>query len=230
MNMTSSQVSPAWVRPLRVAALVIGSLSLVGAGAVWVTPESADSLTSLSISLLGLGFTLYGVALALTIYERQLDESRAGEDRLKDFVKGQVTKAVRAAQSTTLDPAESEAASRDLPPQELEEDEEATRTSQVVDIAGQPGRFIEARDVPLSVIGNLVWGWRNMEEMQANEGRWSIGNLLGAWRPTSESGSPKGNFPWYLTFENSAGEIRVWRVYRGGKGKTQPTVRDVSSN
>lgn len=225
--MSSSRVVQWWIHPLRVAALAAAAALSVGAVLAAVLGGGFGPTVSLVLSLLGLSFTLAGVALASSIYERQANQSLASEIRITHSFQWGFS-ALEAALLTKLNDDESEAA-RDVAPPTPEEDEEVEKRAQVIDVAGQPGRFIEARDIPLSVIGNLVRGWRNMEELKSNEGRWSIANLIGAWRPTGESGSGKGNFPWYLTFVNSAGEIRVWRVYRGGKGKTEPTVRDVTS-
>lgn len=113
---------------------------------------------------------------------------------------------------------------------ELDEvDDFDDNSGEPVSVGNQPGRFFNSSEVPLSVLSNLVQGWRNLDEYRNNDNTWTTGNVVGAWRPIPNGSTGRGNTPWYVTFIDSKDERRVWRVWRGGRSKTRPTVREVTA-
>lgn len=72
-----------------------------------------------------------------------------------------------------------------------------------------------AADAPLSVLADLVNGWRKQEL----DGSWRVYNLQAIARKRG-----KGNHPWYFLFKTPSGKDELWQVSRGGQGKREATV------
>ncbi|MDH3006250.1 hypothetical protein [Gordonia alkanivorans] len=89
-------------------------------------------------------------------------------------------------------------------------------------VDGKDGRFLTRDRVPLSVIADIVWGWR--AKKIGKDRTWTVEYLIGAFRPSGQ-----GNHPWYLYFRAPDGTKSIWRMYRGGRANTTPTVREVSA-
>lgn len=198
--------------------------------AVWIVPLKAVEALGLFGTAFGVAVTLGAVALAARIYLRQHDHAeQSGRDTQTKLgaLEAKVDGLLEGAVQVPLDRDEELAAEDEV--EDDEADDVAVDLGTQVWVGEQSGRSLESEDVPLSVLANLVWGWRRDSSMLKNEGRWSVRNLRGAWRPDSRAKDGRGNTPWYLTFESTGGERRVWRVYRGGKNQPRPTVRDVTS-
>lgn len=220
--MTKSHEPPGWVDPVRRAALTLLILGLAATLGVWFGGFEFDVALGLAGTALGIAVSAGGAALAALIYQRQYEHAEASGDELKELIGSLAPSEV----ARPLDDSEREAAFDEV--ERDPEEDDALEKGSVVTVGSQQGRIFSPQDVPLSVLGNLVWGWRLNEETSGRDGRWTVANLQGAWRPLSKAADGRGNTPWYLTFSNSAGERRVWRVYRGGKRKPEPTVRDVT--
>lgn len=86
---------------------------------------------------------------------------------------------------------------------------------------GDGAQFIDAANIPLRVIHDLVAYWQENDE----RGHWKVGNLIGAFqRPGTNTAS-------VIVFQNSDDRARAWRLSRGGRGgrgKHTPTIVEVT--
>ncbi|WP_431841140.1 hypothetical protein [Calidifontibacter indicus] len=226
--MTKGHEPPGWVNPVRWAAIALLILGPAATGGAWFLGLDPEVALGLAGTALGISVSAGGAALAALIYQRQYEHAEAsGEDTNARIDRANDKIDLLASEvGRSLSEAEAEAAADKVVVDPAEED--AVARGNDVWVGDQAGRELAPHDVPLSVLGNLVWGWRRDEANKNNDGRWTVQNLQGAWRPASKAADGRGNTPWYLTFRNSGGERRVWRVYRGGKRKPEPTVRDVT--
>ena len=182
-----------------VAAALILVLGILAALVGWRLNEAALQ----AISLLGVAVSVTAVALALVIYLRQ--EVSTGEQF------GTIAEMVRVLPQALAAPqtlAELAAAQDD------DDYPEDTAVAESVGTLAQiPGRsdvrLLNPQDVPLSVLADLVGGWRHANV--GKDGNWTVGNLVGAGRSVGQ-----GNHPWYLVFRSSGGDV-IWRLYRGKK-------------
>lgn len=74
-------------------------------------------------------------------------------------------------------------------------------------------------DIPLKVLGDLAQGFR--EGAEDNSG-WLLGEVMFALH---KDAGP-GNFPWFVVLRDrdKTDRIFMWKVTRGGAGRTGPTV------
>jgi hypothetical protein len=197
------------------------------------SPTSFSGVETIGLfgTYLGLAATLGAVFLACEIYARQQTHSAQQGLKTSDSlasIKSSLD-GLDTAIKVQLSIRELEAESEEVEPEP--DEEAAAELGEDVWIGDQLGRAFNPKDVPLSVIGNLVWGLRLADRERgepSRDGRWTIGNLQGAWRPLSSSRDGRGNTPWYLTFSNTLGERRILRIYRGGRSRSAPSVRDIT--
>lgn len=214
----SNTCVPRWLRPVRVLSVIVAALFIVASIFLAVVFSRLD----IAVGVLGCAVSLFGVALATRIYDRQFKEARDAAARTHEKL-DRLEEQLATSVSVPLSEDERQAAN-----DEVDDGALAGTEGEIFSVGDQPGTLYEAAEVPLSVLGNLVWGWRLLEDHANSDGRWAVKNLVGAWRPHAASGDGRGNMPWYVTFRNSRGERQVWRVYRGGRNKSEPTVRNVT--
>jgi len=209
-----------WAAQLAVVATAIAALITVLAFCGFL-PASWVSFWQ-GMSALGVALTLLAVFIAIQIFRRQTRESSAANqdhsaklDALSDGLQD-LARMVRAP----LSPTEAEYANLPVDEDEARLEQAAIDQGQIITVGDEDGRVYERDEVPLFVVGDLVTSWR---EMPDQDGQWNVSNLIGAFRANGQ-----GNKPWYVTFQASNGETRVWRLYRGGRGKRTPTARDIT--
>ncbi|KAB1645429.1 hypothetical protein F8O06_04940 [Pseudoclavibacter sp. CFCC 14310] len=183
-----------------------------------------DTFVWNSISLIGVALTIVAIGIAFLIFRKQDRDSAQAQTQTNgklDKISDQMRKFTDRAAQTPLSSIE-ERYQEDEESHGEEDDEHviesAKGSTRVVD--GKKGTVLQQEDVPLYVIGDLATAWRDMPDQS---GRWTVSNLVDAWRADGQ-----GNNPWYVTFESTNGDQRVWRLYRGGKSKRTPTARDVT--
>lgn len=158
------------------------------------------------------GVSLTGIALvvAIAIYIRQGADSQAKHDELM----GQWR-----ADSEAL---RSELAKFTLAEVDQDEDDPYADVSREFEryaaASDDELGVVRPEDVPLAVLADLLAYWESRHET----GRWRVRNLVGAARRTG-----RGNHPWIVAFRSRDGELRYWRVSRGGRGKSQATVEEI---
>ena len=85
---------------------------------------------------------------------------------------------------------------------------------------GDGYRMLQASEVPLRVVGDLVHGWKQ----DGRRGRWTLGNLKWSVRKTG-----KGNHPWIVVFSDpKTGSDSLWKLSKGGRSNSEPTVDELT--
>lgn len=85
---------------------------------------------------------------------------------------------------------------------------------------GDGYRMLQASEVPLRVVGDLVHGWKQ----DGRRGRWTLGNLKWSVRKTGN-----GNHPWIVVFSDpKTGSDRLWKLSKGGRSSSEPTVDELT--
>lgn len=218
--------APKWVNASIVTCIAVASAALVAAVAILVVaPVFADDRIWNAAGVLSLFISAAGVAVALMIYARQYTESNEATAATRRHLSRIETKQDALNRVVALNPKAPAGVDPTAPETipNAEDAAEADRTGLPVTIGNGPGRLLPAETVPLSVIADLVIGWRAQPALGNRDGAWTTGNLVGAYRPSGQ-----GNHPWYVTFEKPNGEIKVWRLYRGGRSRASPFVQDVT--
>lgn len=218
--------APRWVRAAIGISLGIATAALLCVGSVLIfNPVFADGRLWNAAAVFGLFLSAAGVVVALLIFARQAADSKKAEsithqhlhriEIKQNALRMIFARHLRTPEGIDPDAVESTANAADAA--------EAERAGTPVVIGNGEGRLLSADKVPLSVLADLVRGWREQAELKDRDGAWTVANLVGAYRP-----SGKGNHPWFLTFEKPDGSTRVWRMYRGGRSRTSPFVEDVT--
>lgn len=151
-------------------------------------------------------------AWAFGIYSRQFRESREHESQIKDRLD--------LLQDTLTVAKENEDTSGDQ-----EQPDQYPDESTALEGHGRPvdedHRAYGPDEIPLTVVKDLVTGW----DVVGKGGRWPVSSLVGSVRK-----STRGNHPWFVTLRDPDGNrLRTWKVSRGGRGKTEPTVLEVTA-
>ncbi|WP_315094731.1 hypothetical protein [uncultured Cellulomonas sp.] len=162
-------------------------------------------------TVVGVSLTGIGLVVAIAIYIRQGVDSQAKHDELMETWR-----------------SDSEALRTELTkftPVDVDEDEddpyaEASRGFEHYTAATDDLGVVHPGDVPLAVLADLLAYWESRHET----GRWRVRNLVGAARRTG-----RGNHPWIVAFRGRDGDLRYWRVSRGGRGKSQATVEELNT-
>lgn len=193
-------------------------LAIVAAVAYWPGDEPVSTAMATAGGFVGTAASFAGVALAILIFERQSRSSAAA-----DIAVHERFDAVDTTLGDLATGADAPRTEADLVLEQDEPDEEQAEYTEpggsVVVRNGREIRVYGRDEVPLSVIADLVWGWR----VDDQDGSWAFKSLLGASRATG-----RGNHPWHVNFIAPDGSTRIWRLYRGGKQKRTPTVRDIT--
>lgn len=225
-----------------VALIVIGMLvALTKNAQTWI--ETGDRILVL------VGFLLTGSALgfALLIFQMQRQEGRAQERRLTAFTAEMEQRMhgrfddLEASQAKQVKPdiqtiLQHEAASpatntveedpygdlRTLPSMSPEEMEQIGVTPE----QAREFKVHSPLQIPIRVLGDLHVGWARMDERGDLQKvtRWEAGEAVAYRRRKA------GNHAWYirLTDRDKPENSYFWRVSRGGQGKTEPTVEQLS--
>lgn len=218
-------------KTFEIAAYVVGTIC-VAAGvvvAIWAFWNG--------IGLVGLGFTLIGVGVALSIYRVQADQS-GRESARTQLLMGEIrnhaktaadnsveTKNIvselsraRQAAAAASEPAEAVDVPVPVADDDTEEPDEAEpETSDGDGIVRVPGdgEYRYPTAVPLYVISDLVQWW---PLPRYSYQRWTLGNLVGAYRRFNNDGKLTG-VPWIVTFRRSNGDLVEYRVSYAGKAQ-----------
>jgi hypothetical protein len=219
----TTSTRPWWVTLLLVIAVVVGVAALAVAVTSWCgwLPDAGDEFWN-GVGALGVAVSSLAVALALAIYMEQRRSSTDAAERHSELLReiGLDVKDIKELTTRSIDlNVPSDRIAEDEPDEHPEDTAIAEESPLVVTVEGVEGNVLEPQDVPIGVVGDLVRGW----QLEHQDGKWKLGYLVGAFRPSGQ-----GNHPWYLTFQKPDGDVRVWRVYRGGRGRTDPIVRDVT--
>lgn len=198
-------------------AAVLAALAVL-AWATGLTNGIADSTVN-GIGLAGISVSFVALGVALMIFRVQSMQAKTDNDALHGRL-GDLQVLFEQAQNVPLDNEETK---RDQETDEYEADShEADQVGSRWTLGGKEGRFLTRSKVPLSVVADIVWGWRVNEI--GKDRTWTVDYLVGAFRPTG-----RGNHPWYLYFRTPDGQKSIWRLYRGGRSNSKPTVREVSA-
>jgi hypothetical protein len=176
------------------------------------------------VSIFGALLTIYAVFLARRIYQRQKVEQHDSTlgiygrlDQQKEIFDAQIELLKAIAQQ-----ANAEVAPKSLKPDTpVDEDARATVSADVFELEGVT--VYQPQDIPLRVLGDLIQGWREQGDFEENK-NWLLGEVE---RALHKRGA-KGNHAWRIVLVNrdDMGKRFVWKVSRGGQGKTAPTVTD----
>lgn len=186
--------------------------------------EVTEAVAS-GLSLLGLSAAFGALGVAIAIFQKQKADQDSANVETKAHLKrlttttGEINAKLNSAASVAESDEERAAAGDDV--EDAAKDSDAMQRGKPMKVDGRWGHFLARESVPLSVISDLVWGWRR--EGIGRDRTWTVENLVGAYRADG-----RGNFPWLLYFVATDGGEQIWRLYRGGKAKSEPTVRDVS--
>ncbi|BDZ39938.1 hypothetical protein [Microbacterium suwonense] len=212
-------------------------------GAVFITGAiiamfGGDSLWN-GVGLAGLGVTIIGAGIALSIFRVQADQSvqdsqradlmlsqisahakdAADHSKKAHSIVEQLSRARRSADAGT------ERATRTLVQFALEsmqiqnDDKDAAEEgpttaadeNAIVHVEGD-GEYRYPSAVPLYVIADLV-SWFPKPAPQ----RWTVANLVGAYRKYNSKGKLTG-VPWILTFRRTSGDLVEYRISYAGRG------------
>ncbi len=162
------------------------------------------------------GFLVTGVALliAIAIYRRQETDSISKHREVRKDLK-EIMKAVDVPLDNDEETEQSEAGP-DGSPEAISELEAAFGAHGVRVDDG--AAYLLPEDVPLRSIGDLVAHW----EAQGVKGRWTVSNLVGAFR------KPGANAAITVAFRDGSDRLRTWRLSRGGRGKSTATIRETT--
>ncbi|KAB1661575.1 hypothetical protein F8O07_06635 [Pseudoclavibacter sp. CFCC 13796] len=200
--------------------LVLAILAFIAAG-----NSNLTTIVANIVSWAGVFLTVVGIVIALLIFRRQDNDSRRTNAQTGQVLNGIANNTSTIQQQlaglTRLPLSADEQSYQD--DVESDDDEVVTQRSAipVVEVDGKEGETFTQQDVPLHVVGDLAAAWR---EMPDQNGDWTVANIVGAWRARGQ-----GNNPWYVTFQSSAGQGRVWRLYRGGRSNRAPIARDMTA-
>jgi hypothetical protein len=166
---------------------------------------------------IGGGFTLGGALLAVFIYLITAHDT----DRLRAAFESGQNAIINRIDEHEKDRARSQAQNDQEPTDDVEPvvpNTDKPRDHEVIEGVS----FYPPGAIPLRVIADLVVGWASLDTHDRRG--WTIGDVR--WAQHKETG--KGNHPWYvLTQDTEDPENRVlWRITRGGREKTGPTVRE----
>jgi hypothetical protein len=153
------------------------------------------------------------LAQRLTVLTRQTAQStadiKAGQDRFIADLRG-------GSQAGSVQPhhlAETTNGEIDLEPDEDEPISDAVGSDlDVIQVEGD-GEYRRPATVPIRLLAYLVLWW---EQSAETRGQWTIGNLVGAYRPYDKNGALRG-VPWILTFRRSNGTQQEYRIVLTGK-------------
>lgn len=189
----------------------------------------------------GVAVSLFGLSVAAAIFVEQDRASTTSNRNFSDVLQAlheSVERGARESQERDellvnrisslgdrVPSSEDEIMLAALPADEADQDEDEYQAG-VAEVAdGRDGKKYHPGEIPLYVIADLIWGWRREQDHEPTPSRrWAVSQLRGAYRA-----SGKGNNPWIVTFSDSRGETRVFRMYRGGKGSNRPTVREITN-
>ncbi|KJL22887.1 hypothetical protein RN51_01632 [Microbacterium oxydans] len=227
-----------------IEAILYGFGGLAFITGVVVAMFGGDSLWN-GVGLAGLGVTIVGAGIALSIFRVQADQSVQDSQRA-DLMLNQISAHAKDAadhskkahniveqlqRSRRLADQETEQATKDMILQKLEElrpevqpetdvndtsdesspSESATDAGDIVKVEGD-GEYRYPSAVPLYVIADLV----NWFPKPAPT-RWTVANLLGAYRKYNSKGKLTG-VPWILTFRRTNGDQVDYRISYAGRG------------
>lgn len=186
---------------------------VIGCG-FWLWFDSKNTLSALGILI-----STVGVLLAWAIYDLQAAAGKASDDLTKSGFN-----ATRDA-ITTVTQDVSRIASG-LPVEDSLTDP-YEKYSDWMDSHGKeltPGfRTVNAPQVPLLVVADLVRGWDLDVDIPGSGGKWLVERLVAAVRKTG-----RGNFSWFVIMSDPAQGFRVFRVSKGGQAKAEPTTVEIT--
>lgn len=228
-----SERSPrSWIyRTLEVAAYIVGAIG-AGAGGIVLSLPGEQLWNALTVS--GVGFTLIGVGVALSIYRIQADQSTRESKRTKLLLEevrsharsaatnSAVTRDIVAelSRSRVVADSQSEPAtpggviSEVVVPEADDSADTSETTEGIVRVEGD-GEYRYPEAVPLYVLSDLVQWW---PQPRYSYQRWTVSNLVGAYRRFNADGKLTG-VPWIVTFRRSNGELAEYRVSYAGKAR-----------
>ena len=119
---------------------------------------------------------------------------------------------VNADLNTEEDPPLPVTFSGDAVPERSSDEEDVIRREDAV--------YYRPPAVPIQVLADLVNWW----QQEGESGRWTIGNLVGGYRELNAKNGVTGK-PWILTFKDSTGSDRNFRIAYSGRG-SGPTVSE----
>lgn len=225
---------------------VVSGLSMVGIVLTFLERDASDRVWNV-VSLVSLAVTGFAAAVAVTIFRVQAQKATSDQQ-----VQGKLLEAIRRsstqAAANSADAADAAREARDIfmsqmstateaaqapePSDEVSDDglpnvdvnepsvEEPAKEGDVIQVEGV-GEYLRPPAVPLKVLADLVSWWRGPGKAT---GAWTVGNLIGAFRPYNKAGNLQG-VPWILTFRRSNGDLAEYRVaYSGRKRKGQDTA------
>ncbi|TWS20213.1 hypothetical protein FK529_08850 [Tsukamurella asaccharolytica] len=218
-----------WEKLARVAELV---LYLLGAAAlvIWLLKlgEVLDNGLD-ALGVLSLGITALGAGLAVTIYQaqkRQGERENRRQRTLLDAISRRTTESavllqeMQGAFAASQAPGPDEARDgneQDSAVDDLEVDD--ADSTGIIEIEEQ-GEYRLPSAVPLKVLADVVNWWRDGNA----SGSWTVGNLVGSFRPYNKSGGLQG-VPWILTFRRTSGDPAEYRVSYSGRKKAGESTR-----
>ncbi len=223
----------------------VGTVFCILAGLDWLLGATSTfrlfdpSLSgTIALSLLGAAISLFGVYLAIRIFAKQADRTRADNrhhsalmkkqqlllaeirqiaDETRDTALGMDAKLSVVAKTTDAQPPDPSAPTDEsVEP----EDTEVSDASRIAYLDGERRAVFNPGDVPLWTIDDVMNKWT----ADGASGRWNLSSFIGAYRNISADNSFRGQ-PWVLVFENpDTEELEAWSVYRGGYAKKSATV------
>jgi hypothetical protein len=254
-------VKSAWRLPRRwiVAEQLAYSLTCLTLVAVPIVLFAAnDRNWNTVLSVFSLAITSFGAGVAVTIYRIQSLKSHSDRNDQKVLLNA-IGKSADSAAKNAKSAADSGLAMSDFlnamrtakaaahvpGPDDIDSSNAAQESSEVDDssldlideepvggeriVVPSDGEYRRPSAVPLKLIADLVDWWRRPG---GSSGSWTVGNLMGAYRPFNKAGNFQG-VPWILTFRRSNGELVEYRVsYSGRKRADQsratPTISGYS--
>ena len=183
--------------------VVAAGAAIAAAVAFWAVAQLA-LLEGLGV--VGTGVTVASLLLAVMIFRAQKRRSDLFERRHFGATERKIGRQIESEPAADAEPDLFEAEAKLF-----------AGHGKSVDGAGKVRRW--GRDeVPLKLIADLVHAW----EAKGLDGSWSIGNLHSVLRRAG-----KGNHAFRFLFVQE-GAVRVFRLSRGGRGKTVDTVEEES--
>jgi hypothetical protein len=174
-----------------------------------------------SMEIVGLAVGGLSLILTFAIYFRQKKDQDTFERALQARIDSH-----RSENKSQFDETQSNIAAlaRAVSSNITRDDEEAVLPSSeaAVGVEVIPGvdRFA-ATEIPLQVLSDLVEGWRQIDDGVDRRG-WTIADVHFAMHKRAG----KGNHPWFVFLRDSEDfqNTSAWRITRGGRGRTGPTV------
>jgi hypothetical protein len=215
MSVLSSRKSP--LTDYKFWSIAIGSVVAIAA-ATFVLCVPAGVPIGETLGYIGVAVSSVGALIAVAIFlQQKIDSNKSASaqtailGKLMEYAVDtrDRMKALQSAAASSGSDDDQDFGGEDPYADEMAEVERSAE--EFTDANGHEVALFNRDDVPLAVIADLVAYWIGHPEPHGRNGRWSVGNLIGGWRRTG-----KGNHPWFLGFQNTAGERIIWRLGKGG--------------